>query len=101
MDAKLEPNHWAIPRPLWKKMVVEKAGTLQTTLDKLFVKLEVAKEFTKENLLHAAMKFIAIDDQVWCSAPCLLMNLTFLNSRLPSLIMQPSGIALSPCAPGP
>ena len=100
-EAKIKPHHWAIPQNLWNKMVAEKAGTSQTMLNKLFVKLEVVKEFTKENLLQAVTKFIAIDDQVSCPTPCLLMDLTSLNSLLLSLIMRPSKIALLPCAQRP
>ena len=59
----LEVHHWAIPRNIWKEMQLAKSGLVQQTLNSLLVKT-TAKEFTKENLLLAITKFVAMENQV-------------------------------------
>ncbi|KAF8237002.1 hypothetical protein L208DRAFT_1250077, partial [Tricholoma matsutake] len=59
-------HHWAIPRPIWKKMQEAKSGVKgdrQGTLDKLLRKPNVPLVFTQDNVLHSVTQFVAVDDQ--------------------------------------
>jgi hypothetical protein len=60
-------HHWAIPRPVWKRMQDDKRGVKmerQGTLDGLLKKQKEPLVFTRENVLHFVTQFIAVDDQV-------------------------------------
>jgi hypothetical protein len=66
-EADLPEHHWAIPRPLWRKMQEGKRGekvTKQGTLDGMLVETLICPAFTRENVLHMVMQFVAVDDQV-------------------------------------
>ncbi len=59
-------NHYAIPRPIWRKMEEERQNAKgQTKLDGAFENLGASKEFTREGALDAIARFVACDDQVW------------------------------------
>jgi hypothetical protein len=71
IEENIPEHHWAMPRPLWRKMEDEKRGKkegpgTQRTLDGLLVEKseKSALVFTRENVLHAVTQFVAVDDQV-------------------------------------
>ena len=60
-------THWAIPRPIWKKMEALKAGKMvdkQTNLDGIVLKATRPREFTHNGLRDVITQFITCDDQV-------------------------------------
>ena len=66
-EENIPEHHWAIPRPIWKKMQEEKKGTMgerQGTLDELIRKPSGPQVFTRDNVLHSVTQFVAVDDQV-------------------------------------
>lgn len=68
-EADIPEHHWAIPRPVWRKMEEEKRGKKgpvanQGTLDGMLVETLNSPVFTRENVLHKVTQFVAVDDQV-------------------------------------
>lgn len=66
-EANVPEHHWAIPRPIWKRMQAQKCGKkveTQVNLDGIIQKVKGPQEFTREGLRHAITKFVACDDQV-------------------------------------
>jgi hypothetical protein len=67
-DAKIQVDHWAIPRDIWNEMESLKnkksKGKPQATLDHVFEKMTGPREFTRDGILHTVAQFVACDDQV-------------------------------------
>ena|SRR6266498_4018067 len=71
--ADIPVNHWAIPRPIWKRMEEEKDADKQgqTTKKKAQQQLKFdtvlgPREFTRSATLQAVAKLIATNNQVRC-----------------------------------
>jgi hypothetical protein len=67
IEENIPEHHWAIPRPIWRKMQDKKRGVKaerQGTLDGLVKKQKEPVVFTRENVLHLVTQFVAVDDQV-------------------------------------
>lgn len=67
-EENVPEHHWAIPRPIWKKMEEERRGGVKgarqgTLTQHLVGKPSAPPVFTRENVLHLVTQFVAIDDQ--------------------------------------
>lgn len=65
--ANIPEHHWAIPRPIWKKMqALEKGEKVenQTNLDRAVHKFRGPREFTRDSVRDTVTQFIVCDDQV-------------------------------------
>lgn len=73
-NADILEHHWAIPRPIWKKMQALKNGKKvdkQANLDGIVLKARGPREFTRDGLRDIVTQFITCDDQVSSTATIL------------------------------